>query len=375
VKKFLVLAALAATLAGGPWYFTAAPEGKSATKVVMKNLDNPRGLAFGPEGALYVVEAGRGGSECNVIGTTNFCVGATGALTRLWHRKQERVATGFPSRISPTGEVTGPHDVSFQGRGGAFVTIGFGGDPADRAKLGALGELFGTLVRVAPVANGRDFEDEDDRTWGLIDRFLDRKTRPWKVVADVAAHESAENPAGPPVDSNPYGVLSQAGARIVTDAGANALLHVTAAGDVSTLAVFPSRPARSTDSVPTEVVVGPDGAYYVSELTGAPFTAGASVVYRVLPCAPPEVFRDGFKTVIDIDFGPDGSLYVLEHATGDPFFAGPGRVIRITPRGRRTTVIEGLNRPTSVLVDEDDTVYVTNNGIQVGTGEVLRIEQ
>ena len=29
--------------------------------VVMSGLDNPRGLAFGPEGGLYVAEAGRGG--------------------------------------------------------------------------------------------------------------------------------------------------------------------------------------------------------------------------------------------------------------------------------------------------------------------------
>ena len=28
---------------------------------VMTGLDNPRGLAFGPEGGLYVAEAGKGG--------------------------------------------------------------------------------------------------------------------------------------------------------------------------------------------------------------------------------------------------------------------------------------------------------------------------
>ncbi len=31
------------------------------TTVVMSGLDNPRGLAFGPNGDLYVAEAGRGG--------------------------------------------------------------------------------------------------------------------------------------------------------------------------------------------------------------------------------------------------------------------------------------------------------------------------
>lgn len=47
---------------------------------------------------------------------------------------------------------------------------------------------------------------------------------------------------------------------------------------MSAVAVFPSRPTRSTDSVPTSVAVGPDGAYYVGEATGAPFA--------LLPTAP-----------------------------------------------------------------------------------------
>jgi hypothetical protein len=51
------------------------------------------------------------------------CYGATGALTRLRDGAQERIAVGFPSYISPSGEVTGAHDVSFLGLGGAYVTI------------------------------------------------------------------------------------------------------------------------------------------------------------------------------------------------------------------------------------------------------------
>jgi hypothetical protein len=36
-------------------------------------------------------------------------------------------------------------------------------------------------------------------------------------------------------------------------------------------------------TVPNSVAQGPDGAYYVGELTGVPFEAGAARVYRVVP--------------------------------------------------------------------------------------------
>jgi glucose/arabinose dehydrogenase len=122
-------------------------------------------------------------------------------------------------------------------------------------------------------------------------------------------------------------------------------------------------------------VKGPDGAYYVSELTGAPFAAGTARIYRLVPGEEPTIFLTGFKTVIDLDFGPDGSLYVLEHASGPVFFGGPGRVIRVAPDGTRIDAVTGLTRPTSVAVDRDGTIYVTNRGISVGIGEVWRIEQ
>jgi hypothetical protein len=158
-------------------------------------------------------------------------------------------------------------------------------------------------------------------------------------------------------------------------AGANALLRVRASGDVSTLAVFPSRAqGRPTYAVPTAIALGPDGAYYVSELTGAPFAAGASNVYRVEPGQAPTVRWGGFTTAIDLAFGPDGHLYVLEHSTGPAFFAQPGRLLKLAPDGTRTTVIDGLTRPGSVAVGADGALYVSNRATSVGTGEVLRIE-
>jgi hypothetical protein len=332
----------------------ASGVGATTTSVVMSGLDNPRGLAFGPEGALYVAEAGRGGSgPCILLRPVPvpFCYGPTGAVTRLWRGDQERVATGLPSYAGPTGEATGPHDISFVGRGGAYVTVGLGFEGQPRSALAEVGDQFGWLVHVP--ASGR-----------------------WRPVADIAAYEFAANPGGGPLDSNPYGLLAEPGSRVVADAGANALLRVAANGHISTIAVFPSRAqGRPTDAVPTSVAVGPDGAYYVAELTGVPFAAGAANIYRVVPGQAPTVAWCGVTTVIDLAFGPDGSLYVLEHSTGPVFFALPGRLIKVALDGTRTTIIDGLTRPGSVAVGPDGALYVSNRSTSVGTGEVLRIEQ
>ena len=320
--------------------------------LVMSGLDNPRGMALGPEGALYVAEAGRGGAgPCQVIVPQDgpSCFGLTGAVSRLWKGEQTRVVSNLPSHATATGQANGPNDISLVGRGSALVAIGSGGHPALRAGWGPGGELFGTLLQVS--ASGQ-----------------------WRVVSDIAAYEALANPDGGVIDSNAFGVLALPGEHLVTDAGGNALVSVRANGVASTVAVFPARPGRSTDAVPTDVVVGPDGAYYVSELTGVPFAAGAANIYRVVPGQAPTVFQGGFKTAIDLDFGPDGSLYVLEHASGPVFFGGPGRIVRVAPDGTRSVVYAGLNRPTSLLV-VDGGVYVTNNGTSVGIGQVLFIEQ
>jgi hypothetical protein len=320
-------------------------------EVVMRNLDNPRGLALGPEGGLYVVEAGRGGSgPCQTLRGALQCYGPTGAVSRFWGGNQERVVTGLPSQVDPTGQAVGPQDISFQGRGGAYITVGFGGNPALRSGFGPDGAVFGTLVH-AP-ASGK-----------------------WKVIADISDYETQANPAGGPIDSNPFGIDAQPAGRVMTDAGGNDLLHISANGKISTLATFPSRPNRPTDSVPTGFTVGPDGAYYVGELSGAPFTAGVARVYRVVPGSAPQILLEGFKAILDLSFGPDGSLYVVEFSQGPaPGLAAPGRLIRVLPDGTRQVVLDGLDHPTSVLVDPDDgTIYVTNRGTSVGNGEVLKV--
>jgi streptogramin lyase len=385
------------------------PSQPNAT-VVMCRLESPRGLAFGPEGALYVAEAGRGGANlenpedgfCCFTGPLGAVLsyGRTGAVSRLWRGHQEQIATGLPSIAMANGNRgIGPHDISFLGRGGAYVTIGLEDDPARRDTLAAQHPEFpelagrGHLVHVA--ASGE-----------------------WRFIADITAYETANNPDGrlnddgtPFYDSNPYGILAEPGGRVVTDAGGNSLLRVDASGDISLLAVFhsrgtnPPRPSFAperlpplppfdvfTDSVPTSVVVGPDGAYYVGELTGVPFTDTRANVYRVVPSESPQLFLigdaclTGFKMIIDMAFDGGRNLYVLQHATGAVQQPFPGVLIKVVPdksqtdicaqyqAGTRTTAVTGLTRPTSVVVGPDGALYVSNRGLTAGGGEVLRIE-
>lgn len=132
--------------------------------------------------------------------------------------------------------------------------------------------------------------------------------------------------------------------------------------------------------MPTAVARGPDGALYVGELTGFPFVQGLAGIYRVVPGQAPERYcSGGFKAIMDLGFGPDGSLYVVENATGPfppppPFAPNSGRLSRVAPGCTSVEpVLEGLDLPTAVAVGGDGAIYVTNHGVTAGIGEVLMI--
>ena len=341
----IALCALAAGLTG--FGNAVTPPGT----VVMSNLENPRHLAFGPEGGLYVAEAGHGGAgPCIFIRGENQCAGPSGAVSVLWRGVQKRVVRGLPSYAPASGAgATGPHGVSLHGRGNAYVTVGLGGEGDPIAFRAIMGAGFGRTVGFKP--NGG-----------------------WRYLDDIAAYEAEHNPDSSPVpDSNPYGIFAEAGGRLVVDSGGNDVVRVRANGRISTFAVFPSRPqGRSTDSVPTAVAVGPDRAYYVGELTGGPFPAGEANVYRVVPGQPPAVFAAGFTAIIDIGWGPDGRLYVLQFASG-PGLSGPGVLLRVNADGSRTPVVEDLIAPGGFTFGSNGALYISNKSVLPGAaGEVLR---
>ena len=319
----------------------------SAGAVVATGLDNPRGLDWS-NGRLFIAEAGTGGDGSCVPGifAPQICLGRTGSVTVVTHTgHQRRIVEGLPSLAGPDGTFAyGPSDVSVKD-GHVFVSIGGPNEAENR-------ELLTEAIA---------------RKLGTVQLLFGRHSITVGEIAEFVAHN---DPDGPPAETNTNSVLAGRRALYAIDAGGNTLYGINWRGQLEVLHVFDDivLPDGTTiDAVPTNMVFGPDGAVYVSTLTGVPFPEGAATVWRWdgVQATP---YAEGLTTAIDLDFGPDGSLYVVEMRG---VIGLSGRVLRIAPDGTRTVVADGLDFPTGVAVG-DRVFYVTNHGTSPGIGEVLR---
>lgn len=325
-------------------------------------LFNPRGIAATSWGALLVAEQGSGEVT----------------LALPWLGVQQAIAT------LPADAEGGPVDVAVGGPG-----LGFLGDTyvvMGTSEGGSAGPPFGSLLRLKPFSG-------------------------FTVVADIAAYQQTDpdpfDTEGNPTESNPNGLaLLHGGTVLVADAANNDLLLVGRDGSVATVARFPTEivpmpsgfpgppdfPPAGTpipaEAVPTAVAVGPDGAWYVSELKGFPFAPGSSRIWRVAPgttgatcpSASCTVFASGFTSVIDLAFGRDGTLYVLEIAK-DGLLAAEGGgpplgALWAVRSGSRTELAPGeLLFPGGVAIGRwDGAAYVTTGAVfGPGAGKVVRI--
>jgi len=363
----LCLAASAASIAAA----TAYAQLSSNATVFANGLEAPRGLKFGPDGDLYVAEAGMGGTVSTVgscaqvpapIGS--YLGGNTGRISKLDKSgNRTTVASGFPSTLAAEGDLQGVADIAF---------------------------LNGTLYAVTA---GGGCSHGNASLPNIIAR-VDTKSGSWKAIANLSQFVQSHPAAYPDAaDFEPDGVFYSLIAydnRLYTlEPNHGQLFSTSASGDIREELDISKQQGHI---VPTSVVVN-DGKFYIGNLGLFPITPDSSKVmsFDIGACPWPFLFgfgcgdeiqqlrlsgsRAGFTTVVAVDFGPDGLLYALElnDAAGFPMPPfGVGKVVRLNRAGVIEDVATGLSVPTGMTFGPDGYLYVSNFGA-APTGQILRI--
>lgn len=348
----------------------------SNVTIVTTGLQGPRGLKFGPDGFLYVAEAGTGGTT-DTVGTCPqvsapvgpYHNGNTSRISRIDPQgNRTTVASGFPSAVTSQTppDIIGVADVAFL-HGELYALLSGGGC------------AHGNATVPSGIAK------------------VDRSNGSWKLIADLSSYVTAHPSAYPdPVDAGRdpdgtfYSLIVHKDRLYAVEANQGEILSVDTDGkvrldfDVS---------AAEGHIVPTSLAER-DGLFYLGSLSIFPITVDAAQVitlsredryYNFAPGLNPDdgkwgklkliSSKAGFATIISTAFGPDGLLYVFELSAADGYpTPGFGKVVRIRCDGQIEDVATGLSVPTGMTFGPDGNLYVSNLGAaQAGAGQIVRI--
>ena len=369
VSMAVLLAAATANLAP----VAALGQTPSTFTVIASKLEAPRGLRFGPDGNLYVAEAGTGGT--NSTGTAcqqvpgpvgPYTGGKTGRISKIDGKgNRTTVAQEFPSTQDAMGDLIGVADVAF------------------------IGNTFYALVAGGGCSHGNP-----DSPSGVA--VVDRNTGKWNLIADIgdflkthpAKYESADDFEP---DGTLYSLIAVDGVLYTVEPNHGQVFSVTRSGQIQQVIDIS---ASEGHIVPTAIAARED-FFYVGNLNLFPIDPQWARVLTIAREGHHHFDEDvapgfggprhgarivsskaGFTTVVAVDFGPDGLLYALELSDGP---GGPGlnlgKVVRVKHSGEIEEVITGLSVPTGMTFGPDGRLYISNFGAApAGLGTILRFD-
>jgi hypothetical protein len=302
---FLTVLALAGVLILGS---AIAAVGAPNAVLLVTGLGGASGSTIGPGGALYVTE--------NIAGRISRIDPKSGAVSLF--------ASGLP--ISPIG-VGGAMDVAFIGS-----------------------TAYALVTLVGPDVGGSD----------IVGIYRVDGPSGFTVIADLGAF-SMQNLPDYPIEvptGVQYALQAYRGGFLVTDGHHNRVLRVTLDGSVTEMITF-------GNIVPTGLALH-GNTIYMAEAGPVPHAPqdGKVVTFEPGSTTATEI-ASGASLLVDVEFGRGRRLYALSQGDfppggfpGSPASPGTGALVEVEGDGSLTSLVEGLDRPTS-LEFIGNTAYVT----------------
>lgn len=183
---------------------------------------------------------------------------------------------------------------------------------------------------------------------------------------------------------HPFDIAAdRAGAQVVADTAGSGLLAESDDGSLRYIHRFdaldnPRQAGGRLEALPTGLARGAE-SFYVTLLGGCPHVLNGGELVEISDEGEQRTVVDGLNMPIDVALDEAGTVWILEHgavAPGRDCFSelrqeeASGRLSRINQRGVLETVADDLHFPVSVLPLPDGSLYVT----EAYSGRLLQIQ-